>query len=190
MKRTTSFEIAGKEYILCYSTRAVRAVTEKYGSPGKMEHALSESESAIERTETMLFVLHELLCAGARFSKLEGIENPTTPTLDELHRVYPLLFPQRVTAEIKKAITVGSAVSTEIKPIEPKEKSKSKKPKNLKPTIERMIWYGLHLGLDYNTLLDIPHGELLTLINEEQIQTGTAEEKLMNSDEDPFPDWE
>lgn len=192
MTRTRNISINGKEYILCYSTRVVRAVTEEFGSPGKMNYALTESESAEERLETMLFVLHKLMEAGARFSDMEGIENPKVPSLKELHALFPLMHPQKVIRSIKDAITFGSAVSVEIKDIEPKGKGKGKTraPKKLKPTIDRYIWYGLHIGLDYNTALDIPHGELLSLINEEMLQSGTAEEKITNSEEDPFPDWE
>lgn len=192
MTRTKSININGKEYLLCYSTRVVRAVNDRFGNPGKMNYALMESKSAEERIETMLLMLHELMKAGARFAKMEGTENPEPLSIKELHTIFPLLRPNTVTRAIRDAITFGSAVSVEVKTVEPKGKGRGKTQtqKKLKPTTDRYIWYGLHIGLDYNTTLDIPHGELLSLINEEMLQSGAAEEKILNSEEDPFPDWE
>ena len=39
------------------------------------------------------------------------------------------------------------------------------------------MWYGLHIGLTYDETLDLPLGELLTLINIDQIKSGIAREK-------------
>ena len=187
MNRTTTIELNGREYTLCYSTRVVRSIENKFGCPGNMAQKM-ESDSAIERTETLLFVLCELIKAGAIFAEMERISNPKPLSLDELHLYYPIMHPRIVAEKIKEAITLGAAVSSEIKEI----KVKGKKPqKKLKMNSDRYIWYGLHIGLDYNTTLDIPHGELLSLIQEQQIQNGTAEEVIKNEDDDPIPsDWE
>lgn len=189
MKRTTTIKINNEDYILCYSTRVVRAVTDKFGSPGKMDEALKNEDSAVDRIEANLFVLSALLKAGAAYAKLEGAENPRPLSLEELHTFYPIMHPRIIYAKIKEAIALGSAVSVEIKE-KPQSGKKQKQSIKRKITGDSYIWYGLHLGLDYNTTLDIPHGELLSLINEEQIQNGIADEIIKNSEEDPFPDWD
>lgn len=189
MRRTETININGVDYTLCYSTRTVRAVTEKFGSPGMMDYAMRQSKSAVERVDALLFVLHELLISGARFLYLTTGEKTEPPTLLEIYAAFPRMNYNETLKKVTDAITAGSFVSTEIKQKPAKGKKKSREQK-LPATIDRYIWYGLHVGLDYNTALDIPHGELLSLINEEQIQTGVADPVIKNSDEDPFPDWE
>ena len=187
MNRTTKINIGGKEYILCYSSRVVRSICVKFGSPGKMNEML-ENEAPITRVETMLFVIHELIQAGAVFAKMNGFNNPEPLTLKELNTLFPVMHPRMIVGKIREAITLGSAVSVEIK--QKQQKGKAKNGPKLKLTPDRILWWGLHIGLDYNTTLDIPHGELLSLINEEQIEQGMADVKITNSEEDPFPDWE
>ena len=40
-----------------------------------------------------------------------------------------------------------------------------------------LLWYGLHIGLSMDETLDIPFGDLLTLIAIDQIKNGMAKEK-------------
>lgn len=52
---------------------------------------------------------------------------------------------------------------------------------------EWLIWYGIHIGLTLNETLDLPIGELLTLIAIDQIKSGIATEKeKYESEEDEF----
>ena len=77
---------------------------------------------------------------------------------------------------------------------------KSGEPKNKKAKVkttpgpkspEWFLWHGLHMGLDYKTTLDIPHGELLTLISAQNIYNGAPDESnAKNSDFDAIPDWD
>lgn len=187
MKRTVTIRLNGKAHTLCYTVRTVRAVTEKFGSPEKMDEVITQSPSAIERTESLIFVLHALILSGARFCILNGIDNPPPLSIDEVRAMYPLLNGNAVYELIKTVISAGSALSVDIS--QKPAKGRKAAPK-LKPTVDRYLWYGLHMGLSYTETLDIPLGQLLSLVNEEQIQQGTAEVKYHNSDEDPFPDWE
>lgn len=188
MNRTKTIDIAGKTYLLCYSTRAVRAVTDRFGSPVKMNEALNNNASPAERVEALLFVLHQLIIAGARFAKRENIDNPPPLTLDELHTLYPMIKPRTAYKTIKDAIIYGSAVAFDVK--DKPQKGKSKTPKKTKMTPERYVYYGLQMGLDYDTALDIPHGELLSYINIDQVAKDIATEVYHNDEEEPFPDWE
>lgn len=188
MNRTKTIDIAGKKYLLCYSTRVVRAVTDSFGSPAKMNEALMNNASPAERAEALLYVLHELILAGARFALRESKENPPAPTLDELRTLLPLIKPRTALQAVKDAITFGSAVAFDIK--DKPGKGKRKTTKKTKMTPERYLYYGLQLGMDYDTVLDIPHGELLTLINIDQVAKDIAQEIYSNNNEDPIPDWE
>ena len=188
MNRTKTIDIAGKTYLLCYSTRTVRAVSDRFGSPVKMNEAINNNASPAERVEALLFVLHQLILAGARFAIREGIPNPQPLSLEELHNYYPLMKPRILTNTVKDAITYGSAVAFDV--AEKPQKGKKKTPAKTKMTPEKYVYYGLQIGLDYDTALDIPHGELLSYINIDQVAKDLATEIYRNDDEEPFPDWE
>lgn len=50
------------------------------------------------------------------------------------------------------------------------------------------MWYGLRIGLSYQQTLDLPFGELLTLIAIEQIKVEGAKQKHVLTDDEIIPD--
>lgn len=187
MKRTATIRLNSKDYTLCYSVRTLQAVNEKFGSPENMFEMITHGTSAVERTEAIVYVLHALIVSGAHFCILHGIDNPQPLSIGELRAVFPLFRLSEMEKLIKTTIMISSKLSVDVTPKPAKGK---KKMPRLEPTADRYIWYGLHIGLDYNTVMTIPFGQLLSLINEEQLQSGTADVKYHNSDNDPIPDWE
>ena len=53
---------------------------------------------------------------------------------------------------------------------------------------EWLTWYGMRVGLSHNEALDVPVGELLSLIAVEQIKNEGAKLKTDHYDEDIIPD--
>ena len=51
------------------------------------------------------------------------------------------------------------------------------------------MWYGLKIGLDYNTVLDIPFRQLRNLISIEQIKHEGARQQVVLSDEEIWNYW-
>lgn len=184
MKRKTQLNIGGKEYSLCYTLRSLKNISEEYESPDKLIQKI-DSKSAVESIEAQIFCLHELILAGAKLNKMNGEESPIL-SMAEVRTLLPLTHIVKIKPLILQTLAVCSSVSIEALP--PKKITR----KVDMPTYEHYLWQGLHLGLDYNTCMDIPFGELLTLISEETIQNGAKEKpkKLKNSNEDIIPDWD
>ena len=56
-------------------------------------------------------------------------------------------------------------------------------------TPDWFLWYGLKIGLDYNTSLDIPFIDLQNLISVEQIKHEGAKPKIVLTDDQAFDFW-
>lgn len=80
--RTGTLNLRGKEYMSCFSTRTTIACVDRYGSLEAMYKTLSEAED--KSLKEVMWILAAMLDAGARYAKLEGIENPVPPTYDDL----------------------------------------------------------------------------------------------------------
>lgn len=118
--RTGKITIKGKEYLTCFSTRALIACEERSGS---IEHELEKIEGG--SIKECIWLIYQLIIAGDRYAKIEGIENPEPMTYDELidslgADEYPGIF-----KAIKDTTTAGTNRNIEVKPS-----------KNTKPTQE------------------------------------------------------
>lgn len=182
MKRMFDINIGGEAYKMTYTLRTFRAVSDKFGSPDKMREAMN-AESALEAIEAQIFVLHQLILAGARLSTMYG-EEARTITLEKTRAVSGLMHISKLKDTLIAVIAAASTPSIEALPA-----TKKKTTRRGITVFEHYLWQGLHIGLDYNTALDIPFGELLSLIGEEAIQNG-AKERIRNSQEDVIPDWD
>lgn len=75
--------IRGTEHPLCLSTRVVCDVGEKYGDLAGLYEAMN-AESLGAKLDAVLWMLAQLLRAGARYAALCGEEAPRPYTQDEL----------------------------------------------------------------------------------------------------------
>lgn len=85
--RTGKIEINGKEYLLCFSARVVRDCVERYGNTESVFQALSEG-TEIEQMDESFWMLAKMIDAGARYARLEGIENPQPLDQDALYDIF------------------------------------------------------------------------------------------------------
>lgn len=77
--RTGKVTIKGKNYITCFSSRVLVACEERAGSfDVEMDRVSSGS------VKEMLWLLSELLKAGAKYAEMEGLEHEQPPTLDDI----------------------------------------------------------------------------------------------------------
>lgn len=186
--RTTRIKILDTEYPLCYSTRVVIAVYQEYGSNDAMYATLQNLQEANKAFEGRLWMLHQLMQAGQRYAALIGNNSPAIPSLSAL-RVSASGRYGEIMEMIENTIASGSMMS--IRAGEPKNKKAKVKTTPGPKSPEWFLWHGLHMGLDYNTTLDLPHGELLTLISAQNIYNGAPDESnAKNSDFDAIPDWD
>lgn len=138
--RTARIEIEGREHLLCFSARVVRAVTERYGSVENIDSALSgrsPSDSAAQDAEDgrepqfdavraldeAVWLLATMMDGGARYARLNEIDNPPALTADELLDVLDISDFGRLKDKIAETITNGKSVNVEAEP-----------PKNAKTT--------------------------------------------------------
>lgn len=138
--RTARIEIEGREYLLCFSARVVRAVTERYGGVENIDAALSgrspregaapDAEdgqepqfNAVHALDEAVWLLAVMMDGGARYAKLNEIDNPPALTADELLDVLDISDFGRLKDKIAETITNGKSVNVEAEP-----------PKNAKTT--------------------------------------------------------
>lgn len=110
--RTKRIKIADKEYLACFSSRVLVSLEERGGNADK---ALADILNGL-KVKDVFWLLAELLNAGDRYAKEEGIENPGQITVDELlDRVgvdeYTTMF-----SEVTAAISDGSKTTVEVQP--------------------------------------------------------------------------
>lgn len=82
--RTAKISIDGRERLLCFSTRVMRACTERYGGVEKIDDVLSPNDPARALDET-IWLMAAMMDAGARYARLNGLDNPEPLSFDDLY---------------------------------------------------------------------------------------------------------
>lgn len=111
--RTAKIKLNGNEYLMCFSTRVVRVCTERYGDIDKIGEVLKDAEP-LKALDEALWLLSTMLDGGARYAKLNNIENPTAPTFDELYDICDMSDLVGLKEKIQETITGGSKPSVAI----------------------------------------------------------------------------
>lgn len=113
--RTARITIDGAEHLLCFSARVVRACTERYGEMGGMDEALT-SGSPVQAMDEAVWMIATMMDAGARYAKLNGLDNPPPLTAEELLDVCDLGDFAQLTSKITETITNGKTPTVEAEP--------------------------------------------------------------------------
>lgn len=132
--RTAKIDICGREYLLCFSARVVRAVTERYGGmehidealSGRMQQATADTEAtetttapemdAVKALDEAVWLLAAMMDGGERYAKLNGLPNPHALTADELLDVLDIGDFARLRQKIAETITNGKEANVEAEP--------------------------------------------------------------------------
>lgn len=113
--RTASIEICGKEHLLCFSARVVRAVTERYGGMEHIDTALSTGDP-LKALDEAVWLLATMMDGGARYAKMNGLETAPPLTADELLDVMDLNDFGQLRAKITEAVVSGRETHVEADP--------------------------------------------------------------------------
>lgn len=113
--RTGKIEINKKDYLLCFSARVIRACSQRYGSVDKIGDALTEG-TEIEIMDECFWLLSTMMDAGARYAKLEGIENPTPLSFEDLYDLSDLLDLAMAKERIFETVAEGNKREVEVEP--------------------------------------------------------------------------
>lgn len=126
--RTARITIDGAEYLLCFSARVVRACTERYGDITNIDKALTGGSdvqakdkalprgSAVQAMDEAVWMIAAMMDAGARYAKLNGLDNPPPLTEEELLDVCDLGDFTQLTSKITETITNGKTPTVEAEP--------------------------------------------------------------------------
>lgn len=113
--RTASIEIGGKEHLLCFSARVVRACTERYGGVEHIDTALSADEP-VKALDEAVWLLATMMDGGARYARMNEIPNAPALTADELLDVMDIGDFANLKDKIAEAITNGKETHVESEP--------------------------------------------------------------------------
>lgn len=113
--RTASIEICGKEHLLCFSARVVRAVTERYGGVERIDTALSAGDP-LKALDEAVWLLATMMDGGARYAKINGLETAPPLTADELLDVMDLSDFGQLRTKITEAVVSGRETHVEADP--------------------------------------------------------------------------
>ena len=172
--KTTSIEINGKRYLLCFSLRVIRSCTERYKIIEEIGSAI-DSEDKLQNVYESVWIIAEMMKAGERYAKLNGLDAPEALSEDVLLDVFDVRDAALLVEKIQETILAGKAAEIE-----------AEYPKNAEATW--FLWYGMRVGLTMDETLDIPFGDLLTLIAVEQIKREGCRQKRKLTDDEIIPD--
>lgn len=107
--RTSSVEINNKKYLLCFSARVIRAFNDRYGDMENISAAISgDGQSTGEMLDNIMFMLSEMINAGARYAKLEGLDNPDPIGYDDLYDLCGIDDLSELKTSIINAVIAGN----------------------------------------------------------------------------------
>ena len=104
--RTAKMSVDGREYLLCFSGRVIRNVTEKFGSLLAMYEAFGQEEQE-KSLDAAVWVLSQMIQAGDRYAKLNGLENPGKLSFDDLYDLFDINDFTGIYSKIKETIRSG-----------------------------------------------------------------------------------
>lgn len=113
--RTASIEIGGREHLLCFSARVVRACTERYGGMENIDTALS-AEDPVKALDEAVWLLAAMMDGGARYARLNEIDTAPALTADELLDVLDIGDFAKMREKIAETITNGRETHVEAEP--------------------------------------------------------------------------
>ena len=82
--RSGTISIDGKRHVLCFSVRVVRNCAERYGELSGLYAALS-AENQVQALDESLWILSEMMKAGAKYAAEHGLENAEPMSVDDLY---------------------------------------------------------------------------------------------------------
>mgnify|MGYP007112665210 FL=1 len=105
--RTAKLRLGKNDYLLCFSTRVVRAVNERYGGVDKIDTVLRDGDTT-KALDEILWLIHTMMDGGYRYAQYEGIDAPKIPTLDELQDICDVSDFSGLRDKINETISTGT----------------------------------------------------------------------------------
>lgn len=113
--RTASITLNGQEHLLCFSARVVRACTERYGDVSGLGDALDNPDK-LKALDEAVWILAQMMDAGDRYAKLNGLENPEPLSVDAIYDMSDLNDFFAIRQKVVATVTQGRATHVEVEP--------------------------------------------------------------------------
>lgn len=128
MDRIKSITIAGREYLLNFSTRAAKAVIERYGDIASINQALfarpdeneGDKRAITDFAEEVAWVLALLIKEGAAYQKI--VNHETADTISEEELLVVMSAAELMSARLQALDAVGAGLTATIE-VEPDAKN-------------------------------------------------------------------
>lgn len=117
--RTGKITVNGQEYITCLSTRVLVALEERGGDAEKELARIMQGR----KLGDLFWLLAQMIDAGNRYAKLEGIDNPGTLSLDALMDSMGPDDYEVMTGAMADTVKAGTTPTVEAKPAKGKGKN-------------------------------------------------------------------
>lgn len=111
--RTAKVSIDGREHLLCFSVRVLRAVVDRYGSVEGL-YAATSTEDQAKNLDEALWQLAAMMDAGARYAVLEGLPNGEPLTQEQLYDVCDISDFFEIRMAVQRTITSGVSPSLQV----------------------------------------------------------------------------
>lgn len=176
--RTGKITIGGKDYITCLSTRVLVALEERGGDADQELARIMQGR----KLGDLFWLLAQMIDAGDRYAKLEGLDNPGSLTLDAIMDCMGPDDYEAMTGAMGGDRQGGDHAhgGGQARQGQPK---KRRGQTGGRVTPAWYLWYGLQVGLTRLEALDLPLSVLLDLVAVHQIKTEGAEHKPTKEDE-------
>lgn len=105
--RTAKMSVDGKDRLLCFSTRVIRDVVDRFGDVSKINDALND-EDKCKALDNAVWLLSRMMDAGGRYARLNGIENPEPLSYEDLYDSLDIGDFTRLRQKIQETIVNGN----------------------------------------------------------------------------------
>lgn len=107
--RTAKVNLNGKDHLLCFSTRVMRACVDRFGGVENIGDEMTKGTG--EALDATIWLLSRLMDAGDRYAKLNGIENPPPLSEDDIFDGCDLTDLAGLRSAVQETITNGNATT-------------------------------------------------------------------------------
>ena len=113
--RTASITLNGQDQLLCFSARVVPGCTERYGDMSGLGDALDNPDK-LKALDEAVWILAQMMDAGARYAKLNGLDNPEPLSCDAIYDMSDLNDFFAIRQKVVATVTQGRATHVEVEP--------------------------------------------------------------------------
>ena len=114
--RTSKLTIRGKEYTCCFSTRVLLALEDRGRQEVPVKSATEMLGAIMDDNGNLrdaFWLLHQMMLAGHRYAKLEGMDAPEPMALEDMLDLIGVEDYQSMFAAIGEAVTSGQTQTIE-----------------------------------------------------------------------------